>query len=110
MNLAKKALILSFSLIFLFTPALIHICLATELLLTKAGSNSYSFEESHPHHHQTTCRNKVSCEDNYCCNLITEDAGSYFFGLDFHSLNAVETSSRPLEITKFFYHPPRILS
>src|SRR4030043_704935 len=101
MKRAKKVLILILSLVFLFTPVLISTCLATGPPLIKADSSSYFYEGAHPHYHQTTCLNKVTCPDNYhCCNLVIEGIMSYFLGLDSYPVTPVEIFFQPLEITQ----------
>ncbi len=107
--MAKRVLILFLSLFLFLSPILHNVCLGEGPPSTKADSNLYSFEESHPHHHPKTCHSKTSCPNNFhCCIFLTESITVYFFNLDYYPATLPEIFSYPVEITKSVYHPPQI--
>lgn len=112
MDLAKKILILTLSLLFLSPTILPNLCSATELPSTKTDSSTCFSEPDHSHHQHPTCNNesKTPCPSNYsCCNLTAQIGTPYLIVLDFHFATSVEIFFHTLEVTKSLYHPPRPL-
>ena len=109
MSTLKNILIPILSLIFLSNPIIVNYCSAT-VPLAGAARSSFSYDEDHPSHHETTCHDNSPCQTSFhCCNLAVENVVSYLFDLDSHLLNFVETPFRLVEATRPLYHPPRTL-
>jgi len=111
MLIIKIFLVPMLSLVILWTPISVIFCSAIEPL-TGMEKSSSSYEENYPNHHQTDCHNcphnKSPCQyDHSCCNLVTLSAIFYLSALDSYPLNPAEILFQPLEVTKFFFHPPR---
>lgn len=108
MDLAKKILILTLSLLFLSSTILPNLCSATELPSTKTDSSTCFSEPEHSHHEDPPCNNSTPCPKNYtCCNLATLGPSPDFFVLNFYLATPAEISFQPSVITKSLYHPPR---
>jgi len=108
MDLAKKILILTLSLLFLSPAILPNLCSATEPPSIQTCQSPYLSEPEHSHHEDPPCNNSTPCSKNCThCNLATLGPSPDFFVLNFYSVTPAKIFFQPSVITKSFYHPPR---